>query len=65
MLETSKLQSVTCFMLLQVHDELVFEIKDDIIEETALKIKGLMEGVVKLEVPLVVNTKVGRNWGEI
>ncbi len=65
MLETSKLQSVACFMLLQVHDELVFEVKFDIIEETALKIKELMEGVVKLEVPLVVNVKVGQNWGEI
>ena len=52
-------------LLLQVHDELVFEIKDDIIEETVPKIKELMEGVVKLEVPLVVNIKVGQNWGEI
>jgi len=52
-------------LLLQVHDELVFEIKDDIIEEMAPKIKELMEGVVELEVPLVVNIKVGQNWGEI
>ncbi len=52
-------------MLLQVHDELLFEIKDDKVEEAAEKIKKIMEGVLKLKVPVVVDVKVGDNWGEM
>ncbi|MDP1629395.1 MAG: DNA polymerase, partial [bacterium] len=52
-------------MILQVHDELVFEIKDDIIEEKAKKIKEIMENVLKLSAPIVVEIKAGKNWGEM
>lgn len=51
-------------MLLQVHDELLFEIKKDLVKKIAPKIKELMEGVVELKVPLVVDVKAGTNWGE-
>ncbi|MDP1629192.1 MAG: DNA polymerase, partial [bacterium] len=44
-------------MILQVHDELVFEIKDGIIEEKAKKIKEIMENVLKLSAPIVVEIK--------
>ncbi|MEK7203329.1 MAG: DNA polymerase I [Patescibacteria group bacterium] len=52
-------------MLLQVHDELVFEVKENLIKETAVKIKEIMENVIKLKVPLIVEAKVGKNWGEM
>lgn len=51
-------------MLLQVHDELLFEIKKDVIKQVTPQIRALMEGVAKLKVPLVVDVKVGENWGE-
>lgn len=51
-------------MLLQVHDELLFEIKENIIKKVAPKIKDLMEGVTKLKVPLVAEVRAGPNWGE-
>ncbi|MFH1582883.1 MAG: DNA polymerase I [Candidatus Falkowbacteria bacterium] len=52
-------------MLLQVHDELVFEVKEDLIKKTADEIKDIMESVIKLKVPLGVDASVGDNWGEM
>jgi DNA polymerase-1 len=55
-------------MLLQVHDELVFEAPEAEAEATAKLVREVMtrsaEPAVKLSVPLVVETGVGRNWGE-
>lgn len=51
-------------MLLQVHDELLFEIKEDLIKKVAPKIKEVIEGVTELKVPLVAEVKAGPNWGE-
>src|SRR3989338_2486231 len=51
-----------CRMLLQVHDELVCEIKTEKIAEIVPKIKKIMESVTKLEVPLTVDVKSGPNW---
>ncbi|MBU0531695.1 DNA polymerase I [Patescibacteria group bacterium] len=50
-------------MLLQVHDELVFEVDKEKAEEYAGRIKEIMENVVKLDVPLVVDVEIGQNWG--
>ncbi len=52
-------------MILQIHDELIFEVKEDLADEFAQKIKIAMENVYKLKVPLVVDVKVGDNWGEV
>ena len=52
-------------MILQIHDELLFEIADDKIKETYPKIKDIMEGVYKLSVPLRVDVSVGASWGEL
>jgi DNA polymerase-1 len=52
-------------MLIQVHDELVFEIKKEKIPKLALKIKNIMENVLKLKVPTIVDIKTGDNWGEM
>ena len=51
-------------MLLQIHDELLFEIREDFLEKTIIKIKDIMENVVKLKVPLVVNINISSRWGE-
>ncbi|MFH1769821.1 MAG: DNA polymerase I [Parcubacteria group bacterium] len=51
--------------LLQVHDELVFEVQKDIINKVAPEIKAIMEKVYKLDVPLIVDIKQGTNWKEM
>lgn len=49
-------------LLLQVHDELLFECPNDQVEVEAQKIRESMESVVKLKVPLKVNVAWGKNW---
>ncbi|HKV16712.1 MAG TPA: DNA polymerase I [Reyranella sp.] len=49
-------------MLLQVHDELLFEVPDKEIDKTKEVARRVMEGAAKLSVPLVVDTGVGANW---
>jgi len=51
-------------MILQVHDELVFEVPVEELERTKNLVKSLMEGVAKLDVPIKVEMKVGKNWYE-
>ncbi|HEU0002631.1 MAG TPA: DNA polymerase I [Ktedonobacteraceae bacterium] len=51
-------------MILQVHDELVFEVPDDELETARKLVRREMEGVEKLLVPIKVEMKVGRNWYE-
>jgi DNA polymerase-1 len=51
-------------MILQVHDELVFEVPVEELEQTKYLVKRLMEGVAKLDVPIKVEMKVGKNWYE-
>lgn len=51
-------------MLLQVHDELVFEISEGQVPKLIPEMRRVMENVVDLDVPLVVDAKVGYNWGE-
>jgi DNA polymerase-1 len=52
-------------MLLQVHDELVFEVKNDKVDYWARVIKKEMENTAKLKVQLKVDAKVGKNWKEM
>jgi len=52
-------------LLLQVHDELVFEVKQDIIKETSNLVKECMENAAKFSVPLKVDINYSNNWGEI
>jgi DNA polymerase-1 len=52
-------------MLLQVHDELVFEVKADKVQQYINLIRPLMEGAIKLSVPVTVEAKAGGNWGEM
>ena len=51
-------------MLLQVHDELLFEVQPDFLDITTQLVKETMEDCVKLKVPLQVDIGVGNNWME-
>ena len=51
-------------MIMQVHDELVFEIRENKVDDYVRQINQLMENCVKLDVPLVVEAGVGDNWDE-
>ena len=51
-------------LLLQVHDELVFEVDEAVADQLAEQIKSVMEKVVTLSVPLVVEVGKGLNWDE-
>ncbi|PJI66009.1 DNA polymerase I [Serratia sp. TKO39] len=50
--------------IMQVHDELVFEVHESVIEEASQLIRQLMEGSMTLAVPLKVDVGVGMNWDE-
>lgn len=52
------------YMLLQIHDELLFEAPDPQISKLSTKVKSIMENVMKLKVPLEVHISIGKNWGE-
>ncbi|MFH1522390.1 MAG: DNA polymerase I [Patescibacteria group bacterium] len=58
-------ESIDVKMLIQVHDELLFEVKNSEVGKTAKKIKNIMESVINLKVPVVVDVAVGDNWGEM
>ena len=51
-------------MLLQVHDELIFEVAEAELEATRALVKEVMESAATLDVPLVVDTGIGDNWDE-
>ncbi|MGE8684298.1 MAG: DNA polymerase I [Acinetobacter sp.] len=51
-------------MLLQVHDELVFEVDEAIADELATKLTEVMQSVLKISVPLIVEVGKGNNWDE-
>ncbi len=52
-------------MLLQIHDELIFEVKKDKLDFYSPKIKNIMQDVLKLSVPIIVDEGRGNNWGEL
>ncbi|MGM0602925.1 MAG: DNA polymerase I [Bacillota bacterium] len=60
--EALKNRDLKVNILLQVHDELVFEIAESDLEEAACLIKEKMENTCKLDVPLVVDLQTGKNW---
>ncbi len=57
-------QGLRARMLLQVHDELIFEVPDDQVEATAHAVKAVMEGAAHLSVPLVVDTGYAESWAD-
>ncbi|MCG6896922.1 MAG: DNA polymerase I [Thiocapsa sp.] len=51
-------------MIMQVHDELVFEVAADVVESASRHIRSAMESAADLAVPLVVDIGIGENWDE-
>ncbi len=60
-----RLQDSDCHMLLQVHDELMFEAPKDKAQSYMELITQEMENAVKISIPLTVEASIGDNWGEI
>ncbi len=52
-------------MLLQIHDELIFEVHEDALAELASLVRREMEGALTLSVPLEVTAKTGKNWYDV
>ncbi len=52
-------------MLLQIHDELIFEVKEDLVNNTIEELKKIMENVYKLNIPLKVSIACGNSWQEL
>lgn len=53
------------YIILQIHDELLLEVTENQIEMVRKIVKQEMEQAMKLSVPLIVNTKIGKNWGDM
>ena len=51
-------------MIMQVHDEIIFECKEDVAEEFAKRIESEMENVTRLSVPLAADYVIGKHWGK-
>ncbi|MDA0759568.1 MAG: DNA polymerase I [Proteobacteria bacterium] len=51
-------------MIMQVHDELIFEVKKGFATEALEQVTSLMESAVKLDIPLIVDANQGANWNE-
>ncbi|HQU03181.1 MAG TPA: DNA polymerase, partial [Acidocella sp.] len=60
---TLKAANLSARLLLQVHDELLFEAPDDEAEATAAIAQATMQDAVAISVPLTVETGIGTNWG--
>jgi DNA polymerase-1 len=52
-------------LILTIHDELLFEVRDDILKETIPAIKSLMENIYPLAAPLAAEAKTGKDWGNL
>jgi len=64
MIAIDRILPADCRMLLQVHDELVFEVKETVLEKAKSLIKREMEQAATLSVPLTVEIGCGSHWGE-
>jgi len=49
---------------MQVHDELVFEVAEDAVDEITEQVRTLMQNAANLDVPLIVDVGRGANWDE-
>lgn len=60
-----KENSIDAKCILQIHDELIFEVNENIVSEFTDIMKNIMERAVSLSVPLLVNAETGDNWGQL
>ncbi|EIJ7396763.1 DNA polymerase I [Campylobacter jejuni] len=65
MLEIDKELNEDKKLILQIHDELIFEVKDDLCENFVKKTRDIMENIVKLKVKLKTSSSIAKNWGDL
>ena len=56
---------MSIIVAVQVHDELLFEVKSSVLQQACSLIKSCMENAVTLSVPFPVKLRVGPSWGEL
>ena len=52
-------------LILQIHDELLLEVPEAEAEQARVLVKEVMEGALKLDVPLVADARLGRSWADV
>jgi len=60
-----KEEELDAFMLLQIHDELIFEVKEEKVEALSKRFSHTMENILALDVPLECSISIGDSWGEL
>ena len=63
--KTIEQNRLNCNMLLQIHDELIFEIQEDVATKLSQEFADIMSNIYKLEVPLECSVAIGDSWGEL
>ena len=63
--ETINKENLNAKMLLQIHDELIFEVNADEAEVLGERFREIMEGVMSLNIPLKASMNIGNHWGEL
>ena len=65
MLELYKELDADKRLILQIHDELIFEVKDELCEKFEKRARDIMENIVKLKVNLKTSSSIAKNWGAL
>jgi len=60
-----KNENLNAKMLLQIHDELIFEVDENKAQELADRFRNIMENIMELNIPLKASLNIGNNWGEL
>lgn len=63
--ERLKREGLKSRMIIQIHDELLFEVPEDEVEKVSKLAKEIMESSIELEVPIKVDIKTGKNWAQL
>lgn len=59
-----KKERLNSFLILQIHDELIYEVPDEEVEKLKKIVQHHMEDIVEISVPLIVDIEVGKNWAQ-
>ena len=63
--ESIRQRNLASKVILQVHDELIFEVPSNEAQEMQVLVPSIMASAMKLDVPLKIDVKVGTNWGDL
>ena len=63
--EAIRKRNLASKVILQVHDELIFEVPSNEAQEMQVLVPNIMASAMKLDVPLKIDIKVGTNWGDL